>query len=256
MRGSGRVAKGWMLLALGLSLAGCGDSNVFEGLSDSSGEEARLERAVQAINEEDWQQAIELLEAMDPTDPEVRKYLASAYVGYAGFDTLRLVNLAIDAQDRGQSILYDSVVGLFDGDGDGVVSSDELRAKETYLGYAVSVLAPDGVPLGDSDSEVLQTGIYAAVHAVVLVGGVLDGDDVSGDAVAGLGEAEVAARITDAAFAGIAAPLETDLGLVGGAVARVVDNALTDDFGQFLAEIGYADQDLSAQDLRGFVEGL
>jgi hypothetical protein len=250
-----RMLCAWVAV-LGLGLAGCGDANVFEDLSSASGEQAQLERGVAALNEGDWDAAIATFEQMDLEDPEVRKYLASAYVGKSGFDTLELVDLIADAQDSeaGSSVLYDSVVQLLgDADGDGSVSSGELLAKEADVADALAVLAPGG---DADDEETFQAGVYAALHAVILVADVLNLDDVSQDAVQGLTDEEIDAQVTEESFGDVEQGLETDLALILDAIGTVVDSDVSEDLDSFIEDIGFDDQDMTTEDLQLFLKDL
>lgn len=252
-----RVRDGLLTLALGAALLGCGDGNLFGGLSDDSSDQGRLERGVEAINEGDWDTAIALLEGLDLGDPEVRKYLASAYVGRAGFDTLELVDRIVTAQDAGSSgsVLYGAAVELFgDADGDGRISSDDLRAKEADVNRAVELLAAGGGAPAPEDS--FQAGLYASLHAVILVADVIDQPDVSLNAVAGLEDAAVDAAVTDESFDGVQGALERDLELVSAAVESFGDNDVGQDFDAFLTSMGFDDGAVGADDVRAFVKGL
>jgi len=242
---------------VGLLLLGCGDSNVFDGLSGGSEDDATTEAGVQALNDGQWDAAIAIFEQLnaESSNPEIRKYLASAYVGRAGFDTLTLIELIAASQDAGssESVLYGGVTQIFD-DGDGVVSSADLLAREADVRAAVEVLAPAG-QLGESDEEIFQAGVYAALHAVILVGGSLNAPDVSPQGLVDLGPDAVDQQVA-ANFVDIQSPLEADLGFVSAAADTVVNNDVGQDFENFLADIGYGDGAMTAPELAAYLNAL
>lgn len=245
------------LTAIGLVLAGCGDTNVFDGLTSGSGEQAKLERGKKAINDGDWEEAISIFEEMNEDDPDVRIYLASAYVGRAGFDTLELVKLIDEAQedDSDGSVLYDSVTSIFgDADGDGVISSGDLAAKEADVAYAIAILTPGGQ--AQTEDEVFQAGMYAALHTIILLADLLDADDVSQEAIEAMPDGEIDSKVTDDRFDEAEESLETDLRLISDAIEAFVDSDLSEDFDEFVEDIGFEDDDLTAEDVRGYLKSL
>lgn len=254
-----------VLLALGLGLGGCGDSNVFDGQADDGSDQAKKEAGLQALNDGSWDEAIALfgdLYDADQPDPEVVKYLSSAYVGKAGFDTLQLVADIAEAEDEGgantESIVYDSVTRLFDLDGDGVIEQAELTdegGKIELLERALRLLLP-GYDLvsrqaalaasGPTDEQRFQAGLYAAVHAVLTVVVQLEDPDHPGTLLLTL---DALAAKADRVLPNVTAPasLDLDLSLVDDAkevlISDLVDpedqNDIAEEFTKFLEEVGY-----------------
>lgn len=251
-----KIAAAWILVCLAF---GCGDGNVFEGSSSDSSASSRLERGVAALNEEAWDEAVAIFEGLDQNDPEVRKYLASAYVGRAGFDTLTLVDLVVTAGDSGSggSVLYDAVTKIFAAkDGDGTVSSEDLVAKKDDLALAVAVLAPTGRTTGEDASETFQAAMYAGMHTVVLAAELLGSTDASREGVSTMSDEEIDSRVTQERFEALKPEFEQDLWLVVDGVAVATNNEVGEDWDRFLSEIGFDDGQLAADDLRTFFKDL
>ncbi len=254
-----------MLLAGALGLSACGDTNVFEGMSDSSGRRAELEQGLDALDSGDYDKAIEIFSQMDPNDPDVQKYLSSAYMLKAGFDTLELVNLIAEAQqgNADTSVLYDSVIRIFDVDGDGRVSSAEVADKRDLVKMARDVLDPEAVTDPDAQEDLtFQKGVYAAVDTVVLIADLLDMEDITQESVAAKPRSELDQAVEQDEFDQVATDLVGNLAAVDEAV-RVVQGAqdqqndVGTDFDRFLEEIGYADdQQITRDELVDYLFGL
>jgi hypothetical protein len=277
----------WAVVATaGLALTGCGDSNFFKGASgQDSSREAKKEAGVQALNDRNWQEAIDIFRSLyDPAapDPGVAKYLASAFVGKAGFDTLKLVGDISAAQKvsgaDSESIIYDSVTRLFATDADGTISSEALNGeggKIDLLRQAIACLAPAyaGAPArtaalhetdGSVDDEAFQAGLYAAVHAVLSVVARLRNND--GELLLTLAALDAHA---EAVLPTVTVPdlLDGDLALVQAArdvllagFSNVDDNDIAAQLDKFLADIGYSDTDtpnrVTTAELRAYLQRL
>ncbi|HSH68318.1 MAG TPA: hypothetical protein VK997_00270 [Deferrisomatales bacterium] len=283
MRSPGAV----LVAVLGLALAGCGDSNLFEGQSRSSGTQADLEAGLEALDNSDWATAQRIFSGMDQGDPDVRKYLASAYVGEAGFDVLTLVEEIDAAQADGTSDdgIYDMVTSIFD-DGDGKLTDGEIAAKVDLLLEALTALhvydpsvARASRTAGAVSFDTIapenrfQAGLYSAVYVVLAVVEQL-ADPVTGDVLLTLSSLQSADACqiigplpAAEADGGVAAPAAFDdlLSLVRQAVLVLVpdymggpfDNDIAQELDRFLAEIGYLpDATVSSTELRSYLYGL
>ncbi|NOY44825.1 MAG: hypothetical protein GXP50_05160 [Deltaproteobacteria bacterium] len=270
---------GWLIAAVVL-LGACGDANLFDGASDPSGAQAEKEQGLAALDQENWDEAIEIFSAMDTSDPEVRKYLASAYLGKAGFDTLDLVDRMAQAQETGQadSVAYEAVTDIFDEDGDGQISATELEEK---LGLVEKALAVFGVDVGGggaarmaaavdtsglTDDEIFQAGVLAAIHAVLGVVEQLEYPEGSGNYLLTVDEL----RKNPAVIDGVTVPdgFDDDLAWVREAVgvlspellvgsAPTDGNDIAEDFDRFLRDIGYLpDEQVTATELRDFLHRM
>lgn len=278
------------LAAVGLALAGCGDSNVFSGSSSDSGSSAKNEEGVAAINDKNWDKAITIYEQLNQSDPtpENRKYLASAYVGKSGFDTLKLTEQIAQNQesDVPESVVYDSVTTIFDTDGDGVISKAELDEKIAWLGKAIKVFHPsyENGAVGKvgiletadpvlTDDEIFQAGICAALHAVLsVVGqlvdpGVVDPGDPT-QLLLTLVRLQAALAADPTFLTRVVAPdtLNADLALVDAArdilLRGLVDNEadsnkIANEFEKFLTDVGYLPEgQVTSEELRLYLNSL
>lgn len=278
-----------ILVAFALAVAGCGDGNLFEGQSDSSGDTSDLEAGLAALDSSDWREAQRIFSGMDQSDPDVRKYLASAYVGEAGFDMLRLIEEIDAAQDMGGSddIVYDIITGIFD-DGDGMLTPAELSAKVDLVAQALAALgawAPDVGPAARTAAAVtrdtilpeneFQAGIYGAVYAVMVIVEQLV-DPLTEELLLTLAalentEADVCEIIgpvpadVDDGYLAVPAAFDDLLQLVRVAVQSIepdymggqFDNDVAEELDAFLTEIGYLpDESVSDTELRGYLYGL
>ncbi|MBI5016758.1 MAG: hypothetical protein HZB55_14895 [Deltaproteobacteria bacterium] len=283
----------WAAMAvLGLALTGCGDSNVFEGASsDGSGSEAKVEAGRRALDERRWDDAIDVFGGLyeaDHPDADVAKYLASAYVGKAGFDALTLLKEVAEAQkaDSGdaESILYDSITRLFDVDGSGTITTDDLVGSEGKLvlltkaigyllpGYGavaprVAAASAEWTPTKD---QTFQGGLYAAVHAVLSVVAQLEYPRGSGTLLLTLDELQahaadvipdlVAPTTLDGDLALVDAAMRVLIDGVTGSVEGLDDNDIAPEFDKFLTEIGYLGDDtpqhVTDQELRDYLSQL
>jgi hypothetical protein len=275
----------WAVAAtvLGLALAGCGDSNLFDSQSDSSGRQADLEAALQALDDGDWAAAREILQGMDQSDPDVVKYHASTYVAEAGFDSIELLrelSTASDAGNESGEVMYDALTRMFDGDGDGILTTADASGKLTAINGALGVLgsqlpgrvAPGRAAAAMSDAEIFQRGLYAAVYAVVSVVAQLEYPAGSGDLLLSIGELR---RVVNGPGAGqpiagvtVGTPFNQALGYVQAAVnaldLTVVSGSnstdgseIRDAMNDFLTDIGYLpDESVSDAELRGYLTRL
>jgi len=67
---------------------------------------AQLEQASADINNQNYNQAILILNSLDQSNPQVKSLLAAAYAGRAGFNGLKLADLIITNSQTPMNILY------------------------------------------------------------------------------------------------------------------------------------------------------
>ncbi len=252
-------AQSLIVLALALALSGCGDSNVFSSMADDSSSAAKTQQGLDALNSEDYSEAITTFEALNnqnPDDPEIIKYLASAYVGSTGFDVLDLVNILAEADESGSNDdrdMFETIGDLFDGDQDGIIS--DLGTKIDMVNQAIDLLAPAGIPSQEAE---FQAGLYSAVQAVLVTSSILDGaniDTVSDSDVDSLvpanfnGNSEILDPATGLPLTNgqllnksLAVATQTKDSLLEGLADGEDRNNLGEDFDEFLSDIGYVDE--------------
>lgn len=169
------------LLSTGLFLggadgAGCGGKSVFESMADDGSDEAQLEKARIALDEGEFDDAVDILEELcgadltAPTcDPEVVSLYASAYAGRAGLAVFDLVKEAVDQEvsDNGSYALFSTHF-----------SSPHTNPEQVRdMNNAVVLLSnlPARTP-----SQGLQLAVATVVDLVVLLGTKTEGYDANG----------------------------------------------------------------------------
>lgn len=164
---------GSILVVIIFLFQGCGDTNMFEGMSDDSGEAARMEELRKNLNSGNFDRVIATLENKANLTDQERRYLASAYVGKAGFDTLKLLEEIAKKDESGNDVdVYDIIAGIFGESMD----EGQLTSKVYLIGKALAVLGAPNMnsrsryrseSFTTSDDIRLQRGIYAAIHAIL-----------------------------------------------------------------------------------------
>lgn len=258
----GMVLTGIMVVLL----TGCGDSNVFSG--DDSTPEAKLDRAVMSLDSGDWDNSIALLGDLDQNDPEVQKYLASAYVGRAGFDTLELITTIAKYEEENNDgeVLFDSVTDIFADKNSEIHAAD---AKITDLETAIDILAdPIQAQLAKaatlrseriSNSRLVQRATTAAVQTALIIVRMLDENIIIyRETLRGLSDDEIESRITADEFDERQFQLERNLRIIraGIAVLPGEKNELKAQFNKFLAKIGFDDDSLTRDDLVTYLKNV
>lgn len=155
-----------------LLISGC-DTNIFEGLADTSSVEYKAFEAQEACNDKDWDEAIRLYEeilANDTDNVEAQKGLAAAYMGRAGLDMASMIAKAENADEYGDDIsLYAQMLGDIGSQNledisaaieilEGISNKDNDTWMQLGVAYTVSAILtildstgqnPDGTPAGD-----------------------------------------------------------------------------------------------------------
>lgn len=173
----------WLVFLL--SICGC---NALESLSDDSSDAARLEEARMALNDGNYQSAIDILgPGYDPLhpDPEAGRILASSYMGKAGFD----LTYILENSGNSETSSFDVIASALSLD----ITDDPLRpsseqavmeaeaATARYLSYtsantfiicleeARGYLGNLVVIYGNEDDTV-QLGMVSAAHFILKTG--------------------------------------------------------------------------------------
>ncbi|MEW5804266.1 MAG: hypothetical protein AB1847_19395 [bacterium] len=169
------VAFGSLLVVIFLFFQGCGDTNVFDGMSDDGGDAARIEQIKQDLNSGNFDAVIAALGGRTGLTEQERRYLASAYMGRAGFDTLKLLEefAKEDETDSDDVDAFDAIAGVFGND----VDPNQFDYKLKQVGEALEVLKDPQLNRASgqdryldssaSDDIRLQRGIYAAIHIIL-----------------------------------------------------------------------------------------
>jgi len=254
--------KGFTLLGIAcLLLFGCGDTNLFKSVADDKSSDAKISAALEDINRGNYAAAIAALEQMDPNDPQVKKYLASAYIGATGFDTLKLIETAGNQADGTTNFsdggIFTTVNDLLNlGNGTAEENMALLTKNIETAKKALDLLAPSTSDITSLSEEAqFQAGLYAAVQTIYITEFILEGQDP-----ATLNETEITTRV-NTNFAANSADLERSLSLVVAGRDTLIKNLadpsesndLQDSLDEFLRDIGYDDNELTASELSAYV---
>lgn len=158
-----------------MALAGCGDSNIFEGVGDKNSKQAQTEQALIAMDDGDYQTAINILTTLvqnNPGDAQLLQYLSSAYAGAAGLDTLNILTVINQLDSNGQSGNID-MIGLALGNANGQLSSEEVAAKLANINNAIATLNLIQNPNSD---QTIQLGVLSMAHFSLSLGELIMGD--------------------------------------------------------------------------------
>jgi hypothetical protein len=159
-----------MLVCIGLAclLIGC-DGNLLEGISDDNSYEAKLEEGLMALDDEDYNKAVELftdLRSDYPSKQEVCVYLSNAYAGLTGIDTFSLLETIDDLQQTDDEGSID-MIGLLLGDAEGVINQLSVDSKMGLLALAQDAIATC-IDNPDVDERV-QTGLLGLGDAALII---------------------------------------------------------------------------------------
>lgn len=158
---------------------GC-SGNALEPLADDSSNEAKIEEARIALNDENYEEARSILEGMNLNSAKARAYLANALSGLAGLDTFRLLESIEDINDSESSGSIDLVGTILDEDGDSMFNKEELMNKIDLFSDAISAM------LGKYKKDKTATGIVMALD-IDLEDVVAELEDLTSDMTVQLG---------------------------------------------------------------------
>lgn len=176
-----RAIPGWPLLVAGFVgatlIAGCGNSNLFEGLANDGTTQATVEGARIDIDNGNYTGAIAALEALCGTnlsvptcDAQTVSLLAAAYSGRAGLDVLDLIQEATSTLSGGTSSFATFSALIPEPTTE---NRDDLHAAVSLL----SSLTPR------TANQNLQMAVVAAADLVVTVGVDVGGFEADGSPV-------------------------------------------------------------------------
>ncbi|MCE5275257.1 MAG: hypothetical protein LLG43_08980 [Deltaproteobacteria bacterium] len=168
-------------------LSACSNDSVFEGVSENTGYDAKIEKAAMDLDSGNYDEVITdlsvIYNTMNP-NPEVGRLLASAYMGKAWVDTTYFVenspDMDMDIFDIMASVISSPEVILADTDDDqdmeryidGIDMPDRLTSI-TKAKRALFVLDRAGLTTED---DIIQLGIASSVHFIMYVGNKTDND--------------------------------------------------------------------------------
>lgn len=146
---------GVFCIFLALIVSGC-SGNVLEFMADDDSKEAKLEDAMMALNDENFDKAASILEGMNGNDPEVKRYLSNAYSGQAGLDTFSLIETIEKINDSDTEGSVDLVGKILDDDKNGTFTETEINEKASKFDQAIETML--GIPsdTGSKSAKMVQ----------------------------------------------------------------------------------------------------
>lgn len=260
-----RVALVFLMVILMAPLTGCGDANIFEGVGDEDTKEAQIEAALIAMDDGDYQTAIDILTTLvqeNPGDAQLLQYLGSAYSGSAGLDTLDMLEV-IDALDAtGESGNID-MIGLVLGDANGQLTSAEVTTKLESINSAIATINMIATP---NDDQTILLGVLSMTHLSLtmadLIMADLGRDDViltedGIDSMYGSNPADFSGATTDTLTT-----IEQDLANISAAIEALEalsdeNNDIAQDFMDFENALDQnGDGRLSSAELASYIDNL
>lgn len=159
-----------MLVCIGLAclLISC-DGNLLEGISDDNSYEAKLEEGLMALDDEDYNKAVELftdLRSDYPNKEEVCVYLSNAYAGLTGIDTFSLLETIDELQQTDDEGSID-MIGLLLGNAEGVINQATVDSKMGLLALAKAAI-DTCIDTPDTDERV-QEGLLGLGDAALII---------------------------------------------------------------------------------------
>lgn len=222
---------------------GCGDLNIFEGLADDNTQKARLEEAQIALDSGDFTKAVDILldlcglSAANPAsgiptcDNDTRALLASAYMGRAGLDLIKIIDTAVNA--TGQQGTFTEFSTLF----------LDPNLSQTDMHNAALLLS--GIQ-GRTQQQNLQMAVAATADTVLIIRDIAGIDPTTGVPT----KLPSATQISTAATA-----ITTNIPLITGGItgSGIASADLTADINTIQTNISGADQTVQPAELQTYI---
>jgi hypothetical protein len=258
-----------ILICVGLAclLIGC-SGNLLEGISDDDSYESELEEGLMALDDEDYDKAVDLfldLRSSYPNKEEVCVYLSNAYAGLTGIDTFNLLETINDLEDTGDEGSID-VIGLLLGDDDGTVDQAGIDSKMDLLALAKTAV-DTCIDTPDTDQRV-QEGLLGMGDVALIIADIVladlgldsvelteDGLDGQYGSVPDIDETDISdedlARLNDSvdSIADAVEALETMLG-------ADEENDLSESFDEFLMDLDPGGDGVDRDDIEFYIDNL
>lgn len=181
-----------LLIVILFAFYGC-DSNMLGSIANDSSDAAVIEEATIALNDGNYDEAIDLLEGkFDPAspDPEVGRILASAYMGKAGIDLTYIIEnsesggddsfdsiasaLSLEVTSQAQAASFVQAKAEASTDPRFIVTSSVatlltyLADSQEILNALVDYYTDNNITAHDDD--VVQLGMASALHFIMQIG--------------------------------------------------------------------------------------
>jgi len=261
-----KCLAGLICLCLAGFLISC-DGNLFEGISDDDSYEARLEEGLMALDDEDYDKAVDLFRDLREdysSKEEVCVYLSNALAGQTGIDTFSLLETIDEMEDTDDEGSID-MIGLLLGDAQGEIESPQVRDKRDLLAEAKAAIE-NCIDSLDVDERV-QTGLLGLADAALIIANTVmkdlgltslvlteDGLDTLYDSLPGFDDAD----ISDAELQ----ELNDSLDDVADAVKALEDllgegeSDISVSFDEFLQDVDPGSDGVDRNDLDQYIQNL
>ena len=248
-------------------LIGC-DGNLFESISDDDSYEARLEEGLMALDDEDYDKAVELfldLREDYSSKEEVCVYLSNAYAGLTGIDTFSLLE-TIDEMEGTDDEGSIDMIGLLLGDAQGIIQLSEVSGKMDLLALAKDAI-DTCIDSLDTDERV-QTGLLGLGDAALIIANTVMTD-------LSLTSLELTEDGLDALYTSLSADFDStdisdtalqqlndSLDDIADAVEALEDllgedeSDLSESFEEFLADVDPDSDGIDRDDLENYIQNL
>jgi hypothetical protein len=175
----------WLLFfGFMVSALTCCGGNAFEWLADENSKEARIEEALIALDDGEYERARAILTALQdeyPNDGTIAAYLSNAIAGAIGIDTFTLLE-TID-QLSGDI----DMVGKLLGDADGNLTANDITYKLSELDEAIGALT--NLPGDLTPDQKVQLGLLSLNHAALTIADAIADDlDITDNSIITLTE--------------------------------------------------------------------
>lgn len=153
-----------LLITTGLSLTGCGDNSSYE---------SKMFDALQALDDENWEQARAILETL-PENEEVLQYLSNSYAGSVGINTFDFLTTIdeLDSENTGDDQTGSiDMIGKLIGAQDDVLPCDLATEKLEDITTAIEtmVLIQTLTGLELNDDQKVQLGLASITRTVLII---------------------------------------------------------------------------------------
>ena len=260
-----------ILVCIGLAciLISC-DGNLLEGISDDDSYEAKFEEGLMALDDEDYDKAVDLFAALRsdyPNKEEVCVYLSNAYAGLTGIDTFNLLDTISELEDTGDEGSID-MIGLLLGNSDGILDPQGVDSKMDLLASAQAAI-DTCIDTPDTDERV-QGGLLGLGDAALIIADIvlkdlnLDSVELNEEGLValydGLPDIDIdQTDISDEDLARLNDSLDDILDSVD-ALEEILgadeENDLSESFDEFLMDLDPAGDGVDRDDIEVYIDNL
>ena len=154
--GNGSLVRGIVVLLCLISvfiwITGC-DDNIFETIADDSTDEAKLEHAIILMDHKEYEAAFDIFTTLNTENTEIKRLIAEAQSGIAGFDFFNIVDAINDLEGDDDANGFD-YIGETLGDENQTLDQGEISDKAS--GFDSSLNLYEELLEEDPDDETIK----------------------------------------------------------------------------------------------------